>query len=613
MKTDDFFRLRFLSDLEAYRDNVYFVVTRAIKEKNEYESKIWSLGDMREFTSGPRDLMPKVSPDGKFLAFLRKSEKKVSLMIMPMDGGEAKVLIERKEISMLKWSKNGNIIYFVSNIEEKSKDDVKIIRRYPFYFNGKGFIYDKRPALFSVNLNGKSRIITNAPYNVQDYDVSRDGKIALIMSIDDQKIYWNNIYIKNGKKFDKLPFDGSFSDLEFSPDGKYLAFSYSDNSRSIFQHRHLYLYNIDNGSFECINCGMDRSIGNSLNSDSRMGMGKSLKWWGDSLYFLINDSGESVIYLYKLKDRKIIRHFSNNMGIDFFILSDSGIYSISQKINEPQEIYLNKKKITNFNSSFNNLPKPNKFHFNSSDGEKVQGWILLNPRNGSPTILEIHGGPKTLYGESFMFEFFLLYYSGFNVIFMNPRGSDGYSEKFALDIRGKYGERDYMDIMEGLEYCINEFNLDKEKLGITGGSYGGFMTNWIIGHSKIFKAAVTQRSISNQISFFGTSDIGPEFNGDQIGGTPFENIYHYWEKSPLKYVKNVETPLLIIHSDEDYRCPIEQAYQLFTSLKFFGKNVEMAIFPGENHDLSRSGRPNHRTRRLELIEGWFKKYLQGKI
>jgi Dipeptidyl aminopeptidases/acylaminoacyl-peptidases len=125
MKTDDFFRLRFLSDLEAYRDNVYFVVTRAIKEKNEYESKIWSLRDMREFTSGPRDLMPKVSPDGKFLAFLRKSEKKVSLMIMPMDGGEAKVLIERKEISMLKWSKNGNIIYFVSNIEEKSKDDVK--------------------------------------------------------------------------------------------------------------------------------------------------------------------------------------------------------------------------------------------------------------------------------------------------------------------------------------------------------------------------------------------------------------------------------------------------------------------------------------------------------
>ncbi len=192
---------------------------------------------------------------------------------------------------------------------------------------------------------------------------------------------------------------------------------------------------------------------------------------------------------------------------------------------------------------------------------------------------------------------------------MNPRGSDGRSEKFAIEIKGKYGERDYKDLMEGLEYAVENFKIDRSRFGVTGGSYGGFMTNWIVGHTNVFKAAVTQRSISNQISFFSTSDIGPEFNGDQIGGTPLENLEHYWDKSPLKYVERIKTPLLIIHSDEDYRCPVEQAYQLFTFAKFYNKNVEMAIFPGENHELSRSGKPKHRIKRLKLINDWFLKYL----
>ena len=196
------------------------------------------------------------------------------------------------------------------------------------------------------------------------------------------------------------------------------------------------------------------------------------------------------------------------------------------------------------------------------------------------------------------------------MIFSNPRGSDGYGEEFA-DIREHYGERDYQDLMEVVDEALKRFGfIDEERIGVTGGSYGGFMTNWIVGHTKRFKAAVTQRSISNWVSFFGTTDIGYYFAPDQIGKDPWSNLDGYWEKSPLKYAPNVETPLLIIHSIEDYRCWLPEALQFYTALKYLGKRVELALFPSENHDLSRSGKPKHRVKRLELIAGWMERWLR---
>ncbi|WP_243678728.1 prolyl oligopeptidase family serine peptidase [Vulcanisaeta distributa] len=206
---------------------------------------------------------------------------------------------------------------------------------------------------------------------------------------------------------------------------------------------------------------------------------------------------------------------------------------------------------------------------------------------------------------------------GFAVIFMNPRGgSDGYDEEFA-DIRGHYGERDYEDLMEGLDYVIRNYDfIDPNRLGVIGGSYGGFMTNWVITHTDRFRAAITDRSISNWVSFFGASDIGPYFANDQIGGGENRDFWTYLEsytaKSPIMYVKNVKTPLLIIHSLEDYRCWFEQAIQLYTALKYLGKEVRMVVFPGgENHDLSRFGKPNHRIVRLRAIVDWFNEKLKA--
>lgn len=614
LKVEDFYKLSFLSDPESYGEKLFFVVARPVKKKNDYESKIYIYdGKIMEFTSGPRDTSPKVSPDGKYLAFIgKRKEKKMQLMVMPLTGGEARTIIEKDDISQIKWSKDSKHIYFISNDTKKSKDDVKIIDSYPFYFNGKGFIYNKRPTLFIASLRGKEKKLTDAPYNVQAYDVSANGDLALIMNIDEQDVYWNNLYfIKNGK-LEKYPVDGSFSEPEFSRDGKYLAFTFSDNKKSVFQHRKLHIISMENLEMKCVSCEIDRSIGNSINSDSRLGMGKSIRFEDNGIYFAVTDHGHSVLYYYDINGKNILKILENNESIDSFCIRDGKIYYISQKINYPQELYLfdrKVKRITNFNNYFLGLPEAENFVFKASDNENVEGWFLSQDNQKKPTILEIHGGPKTAYGYAFIFEMHLLASSGFNVLFLNPRGSDGYADEFSLKIKEHFGERDYLDIMEGLDYAIKIFPIDNEKLGVTGGSYGGFMTNWIIGHTDRFKAAVTQRSISNQISFFGTSDIGPGFNSDQIGGTPFDSIDRYWEKSPLKHLKNAKTPMLIIHSDEDYRCPVEQAYQLYTSLKYLKKEVRMAIFPGENHELSRSGKPEHRKKRLELIREWFVSHL----
>jgi len=223
------------------------------------------------------------------------------------------------------------------------------------------------------------------------------------------------------------------------------------------------------------------------------------------------------------------------------------------------------------------------------------------------------------YGEGFIHEFHVLSGKGYVIIYTNPRGSTGYSQDFR-DIRGRYGDRDYKDLMETIEYVIENYDfIDSKRLGVAGGSYGGFMTNWIIGHTNRFKAAVTQRSISNWISDYGTTDIGFYFNEDQIAGG-FDRPYwirkwfnKYWDHSPLKYVGKVKTPLLIIHSLEDYRCWLDQALQIFTALKRRGIPSRLVLFPKENHDLSRKGKPKHRIKRLEEIINWFNKYLKKEF
>lgn len=265
--------------------------------------------------------------------------------------------------------------------------------------------------------------------------------------------------------------------------------------------------------------------------------------------------------------------------------------------------------------------KPERISFQSPyDQCEITGFILLPPNfvkgktANYPLILDIHGGPKTVYSSTYYHEMQVWASLGFIVCFTNPHGSDGRGNAFA-DIRGAYGQRDYEDLMCFLNKVLASYpEIDQNRLGVTGGSYGGFMTNWIITHTQRFKAACSQRSISNWLSFYGTSDIGYYFATDQNKVKAFsrEEQDILWEHSPLKYINDAKTPTLFIHSDEDYRCPLEQGMQIHTALRALGVTSKLCIFPGENHDLSRNGKPQAREWRLNLITHWFLKHLQSE-
>jgi dipeptidyl aminopeptidase/acylaminoacyl peptidase len=271
------------------------------------------------------------------------------------------------------------------------------------------------------------------------------------------------------------------------------------------------------------------------------------------------------------------------------------------------------RRLTELNSDlFKEIPlaTPEEFTFTGADGWQLQGWILRPQREGlAPAILEIHGGPMAMYGQSFFFEFQLLAANGYAVVYVNPRGSTGYGRHFSDAVNKDWGGKDWQDIQAGLDAAIARGGLDADRLGVAGGSYGGYMTNWAVSHTDRFKAAVTMRCVANMAVMFGTSDVGWYLMDEFDGKVPWKDLEEIMERSPITYVDRIHTPLLILHSDQDLRCPISEGEQMFTALKFLGREVRMMRFEGQTHDLSRNGHPRSRVIRLEAILNWFRDHI----
>jgi dipeptidyl aminopeptidase/acylaminoacyl peptidase len=248
-------------------------------------------------------------------------------------------------------------------------------------------------------------------------------------------------------------------------------------------------------------------------------------------------------------------------------------------------------------------------------GNDLQGWILKPPgfdeSKRYPSILQIHGGPRVQFGNYFVHEFHYLAAHGYVVHFCNPRGGQGYGVEHSKAIWNDWGAADYDDLMAWVDFIQHKPYIDPDRMGVTGGSYGGYMTNWIIGHTDRFRAAVTQRTISNLISNWGSSDFNWVYEMEFGDQPPWENMENYWRQSPLKYIGNAKTPTLVIHSEQDQRCAIEQGEQIFVALKRLGVETEMVRFPDEPHGLSRGGRTDRRIVRLEHILRWFDRYLKA--
>jgi len=506
---------------------------------------------------------------------------------------------------------------------EKAKG-YQVIDELPYWFNAKGFTNKKRVRLSILTEDGL-KPITHELTNVSDYALSYcknflaytgDPAPAEIHSLE------SNIYIVNLETMEEteaLTEPKRIRTFAFWDDK--IMVSYSEPGQALHNHGHFYIVDLKTKEVDLV-AEYDSTIGQSGNSDSKFGGGLTTKFDGDCLFFTSLNGYHTDVWELDLRAREIRKITNCGGNIDFFDVVGHRLvfgYMVPGKLMEIyEEIDGKLYKQSSFNDEFHethNYSTPEHFAFTNTDGVEIDGWVIkpigYDPSKKYPSVLQIHGGPKTAYTENYFHEMQIFASQGYFVMFSNPRGSDGKGNAFA-DIRGKYGTIDYDDLMQFVDQCLAKYPaIDGERMGVLGGSYGGFMTNWIVGQTQRFKAAVSMRSISNWMPFTFISDIGYYFGKDQMG---VEDVWHeaekLWWHSPLKYAKNVKTPTLLLHSDADYRCWVPEAYQFFTALKLLGVDTRLVVFHGENHELSRSGKPELRIKRLTEIMNWMDKYLK---
>ena len=506
----------------------------------------------------------------------------------------------------------------IATIEENK--DYEVLDEIPFWNNGVGFVNKKRNRLYHFDrTNNKLTPISDEYSNIELFNV-RDNKVIFIARTYTDKLpltasLWTYDLISNNLEniiSDNL-YDISFAN--FIEDKIVCAFS--DMTQFGVNENHK-LYLIDDKNINLL-YENDTWLSSTVGSDCRLGGGKSFKVIGDKLYFLSTVVERTHLNSVDVKGN--VQVLCDEDGtIDCFDIANGNIFYVGMRDYTLQEIYKlennSSEKLTTFNEEINKkykISKPEIFDFTTNE-DTTKGFVIYpvdyDKNKTYPAILDIHGGPKTVYGNIFYHEMQVWANMGYFVFFTNPHGSDGYGNVFA-DIRGKYGTVDYNDLMNFTDYVLEKYPIDKKRVGVTGGSYGGYMTNWIIGHTDRFACAASQRSISNWISKFGTTDIGYYFNADQNQATPWQFHDKLWWHSPLKYADKAKTPTLFIHSEEDYRCWLAEGLQMFTALKYHGVEARLCMFRGENHELSRGGKPKHRVRRLTEITNWFEKYLKG--
>jgi len=627
------------------------------EKANKYFSNLYiydlTSKETRQFTHGDHhDGNPVWSPTGEFIAFVSTRDKKTGLYTMPATGGAEKQLLEFEgSLTSLNWSPDEKYLvfclryndsHFIEDEKEKKKAPVyRHITRLWYRLDAVGFLPKDRFHVYKLEISsGKLTKLTRRERDHVEVTVSPDGQWVAYISNRSQNpdldLLRDDLFIaplKGGKEKRIATPAGPKGAPSFSPDSKTIAYVGHDNPDDDWggTNSHIWKAGI-HGSPKARDLmpTYDRSTYDQCISDTSDAHQLAPLHWskdGKRIYFLSSDTGATNLFYLPASGGKPTRVFGGKCHIKGYSMSNSTrtIALIYADINNPGEImscpavYGAEKKarqhsqLNRFLKAEVQLGRTRDLMFKSFDGTEVQGWLLtppgFNAKRRYPSILEIHGGPRVQYGHTFFHEMQYLAAKGYVVFYTNPRGGAGRGETWARAISGGWGELDYLDCMAAADYLEKQRFINKKRMGVTGGSYGGYMTNWIVGHTNRFKAAVTQRSVVDLKSFFGTSDIGWSLSRE-FDGYPWKHKENYEKCSPITYYQNIKTPLLIIHSENDMRCSIEQAEQMFAMLKVMRKTVEMVRFPEEPHGLSRHGRPDRRIARLEWIEKWFRKYLR---
>lgn len=576
----------------------------------------------------------------------KRSEKSVTqLWTIRVEGGEATQLTRHPNgASSATWSPDGSRIAFVAS-DHLDKDaterppmrngdvaDERIIYQMHYRADGQGFI-DKVPHLWTIRLeDSATRQMTEGDAGVSEPAWSPDGaKIAFVSNRStDRKRFWNRsavhvLNVDNSEITTITEEDARFGSPRWSPTGERIAFvGHLDAANNALNDR-IWTAAHDGADVRSHTDTWDVSVESTGMSDLANASQGGPIWLDDGHILTVAAvRGAAGVYKVDLSGGAPVALTEGPHVVSGFTVAGDRLVHLRGSIDRPASLHAcaldrsDLHPLADTNEGFLTevaLHAALDLTVTSPDGQEIQGWLLppAGYSEGSgvkhPLIVQIHGGPHAMYGYAMFHEMQLMVARGYAVLFNNPRGSAGYGQAFTGSTRGQWGESDMPDVIAAVDQVSTLPWIDTDRIGITGGSYGGYLTNWIIGHDDRFEAAVTQRCVSNFHSFFGTSDIGSTFGAFEFDGVPWRDADKLLRYSPISYVESITTPLLILHSEQDHRCPIEQAEQLYTALTCLDREVAFIRFPEEGHELSRSGTPSRRLARLHHLIGWFDAHL----
>lgn len=643
------FDLKSVTQPVVTENYAFYVETEMKKEENQYCSSIYRVDlETKERVlfgdSGNVNTQIKLSGDKKALTYLSNNTKddKMQLFTIPLTGGSAKQLtFEENGVSNYHWLENSDVVYYQTNIKQEETDNEEVEKDLPtkkvftklvYKADGSGPLPEDR--LFQIK-----RLAVGVPKEEPELVVEENRSLTLLYVAKDESyiLYFDRFdpedeWVYGGSIFkydltskeatlitEEIP-GGIFGYALPSENEDYFLFTGNDFGYKFVTNNHVYGYDVKAKALTNLTPDLDFGVGDSLNGDFQQNVGGPDIWWledGKTFLFKTTEHGKITLYRGSIEGH-YEKVFDQNMhitGLDLLENKKQAVVTYST-LTVPSVVALINLETSELTDLYNpnadflkehKVSKPERFWFKSVHDWDIQGWYVppVDTKENHPAILYIHGGPQVSYGETFFHEMQALAGAGYGIIMLNPRGGSGYGQEFVASILDNYGDEDYQDLMNGTDYVLENFStIDPERVYVAGGSYGGFMTNWIVTHTNRFKAAVTQRSISNWISFYGTSDIGPAFVEFQLG-RDLSDVEGLWKMSPLAHAQNAETPLLVIHGEEDYRCPQEQGEQMYIAMKKQRVDTRFVTFPQSSHGLSREGLPNLRIERLEEIVHWF--------
>ena len=634
--------------------DIVFVRTRTDTEKNKYHSDLWRVPadggrPASQFTrSQGSDSLPRWSSDGTQIAFVSdRLDEAAQVFLIAKDGGEAQALtsLEPGGIQSLHWSPDGTKIAFLYRAapaaytkkaleerkEKKLSSPPRVHTKLFYRLDAFGYFDSEYWQVAVVDTAmGETTVLTHGDFSCGSPTWSPDGKTLAFLSDrrpdgdalpDADTQIWTVLVDNSGEMTQISVPGGDKSSLCWSPDGKSFAYVGNPDARDQWgtNNDRIFVLPISGGEARDLTGHTDLAVGNLAISDVGDGGGEELVWSADgaSLYFPVSQDGDVRLYRLTVDSRELAPLTETNQVVGSFSVAGS-VFAVSvSKPTAPGEVFVGDKQITHMNPWLDGvaLRTPEPFTIDNGSGGTVPGWFLTPPNfqadGTAPLVLYVHGGPHLQYANMLFHELQWLAAQGYVVAYANPRGSKGYGEAHTKAIKGDWGGPALADMEAIADEAIRRGYADASKTAIMGGSYGGYLTAWAVGHTDRFACAIADRLVNNLQSMAGTCDF-PWSHGTYYKGNSWDDPADLWHHSPMAYAGKINTPLLLIHSDGDLRCPVSQAEELFAALRLQRKPVEFVRYPAEtSHGLSRNGPPDLRLDRLQRNLDWLDKYLKS--